>query len=44
MYSNSVREYTQFVAKKLNYPEIDDTEIDRIMFSWGLKPDATIEE
>lgn len=44
MYNNSIKEYTRFIAEKLGYPEIDDKEIDQIMFSWGFKPDAKIKE
>lgn len=42
MYSNSIKEYTRFVAEKLGYSEIDDKEIDQLMFSWGLSPIAEI--
>ena len=44
MISNSLREFTRFVAEKLGHPEIGDDEIDQILFSWGSQPEPFIVE
>ena len=38
----SVKEYTKFVAKKLDRDPIDDGEIDNIMLLFGLKHDQEV--